>query len=180
MTVGDTPVLDRADGGCVAESPGHQRFRAALGQFATGVAIVTATTTDDCPVGLTVNSFSSVSLEPPLILWSLASSASCLPVFCAASHYAVNVLGADQVELSKTFASYHGDRFAKIAFKRGTGGVPVISQCIAWFECASYRRHEEGDHVIFIGKVERYEVKSRRPLVFYSGSYHVPIAHPWE
>jgi len=180
MTVEGAPVLERAENDCVSESAGHHRYRAALGQFATGVAVVTAMTTNDSPVGLTVNSFTSVSLEPRLILWSLATSASCLPVFCAASHYAVNVLGADQIELSKTFASYRGDRFAKITFKRGAGGVPVIPQSIAWFECANYRRHEEGDHVIFIGKVERYEVKSRRPLVFYSGSYHVPIRHPGE
>lgn len=178
MNSGETPALERMDDGISQES--YRRYRAALAQFATGVAIVTAATPEGCPVGLTVNSFSSVSLDPPLVLWSLANTAQCLPAFCTASHYAVNVLGADQIELSKSFASYRGDRFARIAFRPGAGGAPILPQCIAWFECANHRRYEAGDHTIFIGKVERYEMKSRRPLLFYSGLYHVPVLHPWK
>ena len=158
----------------------QREYRSALGQFATGVAIVTATMPNGRPIGLTVNSFSSVSLDPPLVSWSLAIRANCLPVFCAASHYAINVLGADQIGLSKSFASDRGDRFAAIDFELGAAGAPILPRCIAWFECASYSRHEAGDHIIFLGKVVRYAMKSRRPLLFYSGRYHSSELHVLE
>jgi flavin reductase (DIM6/NTAB) family NADH-FMN oxidoreductase RutF/DNA-binding MarR family transcriptional regulator len=156
----------------------RRAFRNALGRFPTGVTVVTTLTPDGAPIGLTANSFSSVSLDPPLVLWSLAKSASTLPIFLKAPHYAINVLAADQIALSRQFASVRGDRFKGVKCRLGLGGVPIIEGCTAWFECHNVARHEGGDHIILVGEVERFAEADRRSLAFHVGGYHVTAHHP--
>lgn len=151
-------------------------FRAALGRFATGVTIITARTPDGVPIGLTANSFNSVSLAPPLVLWSLALRAGSLPIFCAASHYAIHVLAADQRALAERFATRGADRFAGLPERSGVGGVPLIEGCAAVFECRNRSRHEEGDHVIFVGEVEHCSAQAdAQPLIFHGGRYYTEL-----
>lgn len=156
-------------------APAHDvdptQFRRALSQFATGVTVVTTRDADGHPVGLTANSFNSVSLEPPLVLWSLSARARSLTAFRAHSHFAVSVLAADQLELARRFAGPHADRFAGTAFRIGRGGVPVLDGCIAWFECRNRSRYEEGDHVIFVGEVEACATHLAPPLLFHRGQF---------
>ncbi len=148
-------------------------FRRALGTFPTGVAIITTKDPDGRPVGLTCNSFSSVSLDPPLVLWSLRTSSKSLPAFRAASSFAINVLAEDQGKLSARFASSAiVDKFEGVAHSEGHLGVPLIDECLARFHCSTFSEHEAGDHVIFIGRVERFEHgRKEDPLVFYKGAY---------
>ena len=151
-------------------------FRAALGMFATGVTIVTARGPGGAPVGLTANSFNSVSLVPPLVLWSLARSAGSMPAFEQGSHYAVNILAAEQHALAERFASKTADRFADVAFSEGAGGAPVIEGAVAVFECFNRSRYEEGDHVIFVGEVERCSLREgATPLIFHGGRYFTEL-----
>lgn len=149
-----------------------QEFRAALGQFATGVTIVTTRDAQGHAVGLTANSFNSVSLSPPLVLWSLAKQSTSMPGFLSATHYAINVLAADQRLLAERFASKGIDRFDGTAWHAGLSGAPVIDGAVAVFECSHRSQHDEGDHVIFVGKVEHC---SRRigvaPLLFHGGRF---------
>lgn len=154
-----------------------REFRAALGMFATGVTIVTARTADGTLIGLTANSFNSVSLEPPLVLWSLARAAASLPVFSAGSHYAINILSADQKELAERFARRGADRFAGVDWQAGAGGAPLLAGAAAHFECFNRSRYEEGDHVIFVGEVERCAHNPRTtPLLFHGGRFYTE--HP--
>jgi flavin reductase (DIM6/NTAB) family NADH-FMN oxidoreductase RutF len=146
-------------------------LRDALGEFATGVAVVTARSADGAPVGVTINSFASVSLEPPLVLWSLGLSSPSRAVFETCSHYAVNILAADQVELSQRFSQSQEDRFAGLALKVGAGGTPLLSGCSAWFECRNEIRYPGGDHVILVGYVENFRRETKSPLVFHGGRY---------
>ena len=160
----------------LAPSFSAQDFRAALGMFATGVTIVTARDADGAPVGLTANSFNSVSLTPPLVLWSLARSAGSMPAFERGSHYAINILAADQHALAERFASKSVDRFADLAFSAGAGGAPVIEGAAAVFECFNRSRYEEGDHVIFVGEVERCAWRTgAQPLIFHGGRYFTEL-----
>ena len=152
-------------------------FRRALGQFATGVAIMTARSGDRL-VGVTANSFSSVSLDPPLILWSLELRAQSLPVFRDASHFAVNVLAADQVPLSTRFARSSQDKFQAAEWKPGRSGVPLLAGVAAQLECEREREYEGGDHVIFIGRVERFARFDREVLLFAHGRYGLAADHP--
>ena len=154
-----------------------QEFRAALGMFATGVTIVTARATDGTVIGLTANSFNSVSLAPPLVLWSLARAAASLPVFSAGSHYAINILAADQRPLAELFATRGADRWKDVAFDQGAGGAPLLHGAAATFECFNRSRYEEGDHVIFVGEVERCTHRSGvSPLLFHGGRFYTE--HP--
>lgn len=155
-----------------------REFRNALGNFATGVTIVTAVGEDGRRVGLTANSFSSVSLDPPLVLWSLSRKAPSLPVFTDASHFAINVLAEDQVALSNRFASPAKDKFEGVAWRPGLGGAPLIDGCVASFECRNYMQYDGGDHVIFVGHVDRFDYSARAPLLFVSGGYRVARDHP--
>ena len=151
-------------------------FRAALGMFATGVTIVTARGADGEPVGLTANSFNSVSLEPPLVLWSLARSAGSMPAFERGSHYTINILAADQHALAERFASKAADRFRDLMFREGAGGAPILDGAAAVFECFNRSRYEEGDHVIFVGEVERCEQRAgAQPLIFHGGRYFTEL-----
>jgi 3-hydroxy-9,10-secoandrosta-1,3,5(10)-triene-9,17-dione monooxygenase reductase component len=148
-------------------------FRSALGCFPTGVCLITTLAPDGQRVGLTANSFSSVSLDPPMVLWSLARTASSAPVFRDAEYFAINVLGAGDEALSSHFAKSGADKFAAFAerFTAGLGGVPVLQGAAASFECHSRHRYYGGDHIIVIGVVERYTHGERPPLVFHRGKY---------
>lgn len=146
-------------------------FRDALGMFATGVAVVATRAPSGEPIGLTVNSFSSVSLDPPLIFWSLASSLSSRPVFEACEYYSVNVLSAEQQHLSQLFASRSDDKFVGLDIDEGLYGVPLLRECCARFECRNIIRHPGGDHVVFVSEVVRFEREDRAPLVFHGGAY---------
>jgi flavin reductase (DIM6/NTAB) family NADH-FMN oxidoreductase RutF len=153
------------------------QFRQALGMFATGVTIVTARAADGSFVGLTANSFNSVSLSPPLVLWSLSRSAGSMASFSTGSHYAINILGAEQQELARQFASRDGDRFAGVAFSAGAGGAPLLNGAAATFECFNRSRYEEGDHVIFVGEVENCAHRTgASPLLFHGGKFYAE--HP--
>src|SRR5690348_6481159 len=133
-------------------------FRSALGCFATGVCLVTTLAPDGRRVGLTANSFSSVSLDPPMVLWSLARTATSAPVFRDAEYFAINVLAAPDAELSSHFARPGEDKFARFAerFHEGLAGLPLLAGALASFECHTRHRYYGGDHVIVIGVVERY------------------------
>jgi flavin reductase (DIM6/NTAB) family NADH-FMN oxidoreductase RutF len=148
-------------------------FRTALGTFPTGVCLITTLAPDGQRAGLTVNSFSSVSLEPPMVLWSLARTANCAPVFRDAEYFAINVLGADDAALSTHFARPGADKFAPYSgkFLEGIAGVPVLKGAVATFECHSRHRYYGGDHIVIIGVVERYAHTDRVPLLFSRGSY---------
>lgn len=145
-------------------------FRDALGCFATGVTVVTARAKDGRPFGVTVNSFSSLSLDPPLILWSLSSHSGTYSAFVEASHFAVHVLCQGQENLCLQFARSGIDRFNGVELGEGTGGVPILPDTAALFECRSLYRYWGGDHVIFIGRVDRFQQwPERKPLVFHQG-----------
>ena len=151
-------------------------FRAALAMFATGVTIVTACDAAGMPVGLTANSFNSVSIEPPLVLWSLSQQAGSMPAFARGSHYAINILAAGQHALAERFASRGHDRFEGVAFRPGASGVPVLEGAAAVFECFNRSRYEEGDHVIFVGEVERCARRDgAQPLIFHGGRYFTEL-----
>jgi len=157
-------------------SPPHpsldvREFRNALGLFATGVTVVTALSTDGRRVGLTCNSFSSVSLKPPLILWSLSLYSPNLPVYLQAPRFAINILAADQAGLSRRFSTPVGDRFEGVEVIDGEGGVPLIVGAAAHLECRNETRHYSGDHVILIGQVTRYAYRDVEPLIFSRGRY---------
>lgn len=146
-------------------------FRNALGSFATGVTVVTTRGEDGRAVGLTCNSFSSVSLKPPLVLWSLSLYSPNLPVFLKAGHFAVNVLAADQTALSRRFATPMADKFEGVAWTPGEGGCPLLAGAAAHMQCSNETRHYSGDHVILIGQVLRYAYRDVEPLVFARGRY---------
>lgn len=146
-------------------------FRNALGSYATGVTIITAAGDDKKPYGLTCNSFASVSLNPPLVLWSLVLYSSSLSIFQNASHFAVNVLGATQQELANKFAKSSEDKFAGVDWTPGLGSAPLLTESVANFQCRSVNRYYGGDHVIFLGAVEAYSYNRREPLLFARGGY---------
>lgn len=150
-------------------------FRSALGSFATGVTVITARGANNELAGLTVNSFASVSLTPPLVLWSLSLYSPVLAVFQHCSHYAINVLAADQADLSDHFAKSTNDRsgekFSGLEFDTGRGGAPLLPGCCARFECRNETRHAGGDHLIFVGLVEKFVREDRAPLLFQGGRY---------
>jgi flavin reductase (DIM6/NTAB) family NADH-FMN oxidoreductase RutF len=155
----------------------NAEFRTALGMFATGVTIVTARAPDGSLVGLTANSFNSVSLSPPLVLWSLSQAASSMAAFRTGSHYAINILGADQQALAQRFSTRHVDRFADVAFVEGQSGAPLLTGTVASFECFNRSRYVEGDHVIFVGEVERCSHRAgTSPLLYHGGKFYTE--HP--
>ena len=145
--------------------------------FATGVTIVTARTPAGILVGLTANSFNSVSLSPPLVLWSLSQAASSMTALSSGSHYAINILAAGQKELAERFASRREDRWKDVQFTEGIGGAPLLTGAAATFECFNRSRYEEGDHVIFVGEVERCSHQAgAAPLLFHGGRFYTE--HP--
>jgi 3-hydroxy-9,10-secoandrosta-1,3,5(10)-triene-9,17-dione monooxygenase reductase component len=148
-----------------------KQFRKALGSFTTGVTVVTTRGVEGEDVGLTANSFNSVSLDPPMVLWSLDRKSSSAAAFLAAEHFAVHILASDQEHVSNQFAKRGIDRFAGLAVERGHGDVPLLAGCSARFECRALYRHDGGDHVIFVGEVVAFDSFGRAPLVFHAGNY---------
>lgn len=149
------------------------QLRSALGRFTTGVTIVSCVGPDGAAVGLTANSFQALSLDPPLVLWSLRASSPSLPAFQAATHFAVNVLGEAQVDLSRRFASRRDDKFDDGVWAAGSQGAPVLAGCTAVFECQTVSQQQAGDHVLFIGQVLTTSEAPIPPLLFQAGHYHL-------
>jgi 3-hydroxy-9,10-secoandrosta-1,3,5(10)-triene-9,17-dione monooxygenase reductase component len=154
-----------------ASSFDKRSLRDAFGSFATGVTIVTTAGADGTDIGLTANSFSSVSLDPPMVLWSLARSSGSIEAFRNNAHFAVHILSADQEALSARFASKGVDRFAGLALQRGPDGIPLLPECMARFACKLAYQYEGGDHVIFVGEIIDFSHSARKPLVFHGGRY---------
>ena len=150
---------------------GPDELRQALGRFVTGVTIVTCRDENGAPVGLTANSFNALSLDPPLVLWSLREASASIAAFTTASHFAVNVLSADQVDLSRRFARPSSAKFDEGEWSDGQGGAPLLAGCVAVFECRRRSHHPAGDHVLFIGEVERIGGSASTPLVYHAGHY---------
>lgn len=147
-------------------------FRQALSQFATGVTVITTRLADGSYRGLTASSFNSVSLEPPLVLWSLSNGANSLPIFTGNSHYVINVLSAGQEELARRFSRRDGENpFTRTPFELSRTGQPILKGVTAWFECHNRSRYPEGDHVIFVGEVEECAVEPQPALVFHAGRF---------
>lgn len=153
-----------------------EEFRAALGQFTTGVTIVTARDPQGQLIGLTANSFNSVSLTPPLVLWSLSRQSTSMPGFQRASQYAINVLAADQRVLAERFARKGIDRFEGTPWRAGLTGAPLIEGAVATFECRHHGCHDAGDHVIFVGQVEHCHRRvGVAPLVYHGGRFFTEL-----
>ncbi len=149
-----------------------RRLRTALGRFTTGITIVSCIDEAGAYVGLTVNSFNSVSLEPPLVLWSLRRESPILAAFEAAPRFAVNVLAEVQIGLSRRFASAHAHRFAGGQWSLGGHGTPVLNDAAAVFECEFHTRQDAGDHRLYIGRVLAFTENAQAPLLYRSGHYH--------
>ncbi len=147
------------------------RFRQVLGRFATGVTVVTGMA-GNAPVGLAVNSFTSVSLEPPLVAFCVARTSRTWPLLRSTGAFCVNILADDQEALSRAFAGRPPDRFQGVGWRRGPSGNPILSDVLAWIECTVVAEHDAGDHVIVVGRVLDLDVgHDGRPLVFYRGGY---------
>ncbi|MDN7908510.1 flavin reductase family protein [Burkholderia diffusa] len=156
-----------------------QRLRAAFGQFPTGVTVITTRSPDGRKVGLTANSFSSLSLDPPLVLWSLRKVAPSRPDFVAATHFAINILAHDQIALSRRFATPSADKFDGVPHvEADAGGVPCLDGASARFVCRNVGHYEGGDHLLFIGQIEQFDTFGKAPLVFHAGQYRAISAHP--
>lgn len=156
-----------------------RQFRDALGAFTTGVTIVTTCDQQGRDVGLTVNSFNSVSLDPPLVLWSLAKSAASLGAFQNAEYFAVHILASDQQPLSDRFAKRGAEKFKGLTPARGNGGIPLLDGCAARFECRSRFEYDGGDHEIFVGEVITFERFDRPPLAFHGGRYAYAVTREY-
>ena len=154
-------------------------YRRALAQFPTGVTVVSTTHVDGSRVGLTASSFNSVSMQPPLILWSVANNTYCARVFEQSECFVVNVLGKQQVDISNGFASRVAERFEGIDYRIAPCGCPVIADTAAWFECRVWNLYDGGDHMIVVGEVRDFQYNDAvMPLVFTRGSYAVPVPQP--
>ncbi len=150
-------------------------FRQALGAFTTGVTIVTTVDAAGADVGVTANSFNSVSLAPPMVLWSLGRNSTNIAAFLAAKHFAVHILASDQHELATRFAQKNIDRFAGLELARGADRIALLGGCTARFECKTAFQYEGGDHVIFVGEVLNFEHCEREPLIFKRGRFGMAI-----
>ncbi len=147
------------------------RFKAALSRFATGVTIITTRESSGDPTGFTASSLSSLSLDPPMVLFCLARHASCFDAFDASSTFAINILSHGQEELSNRFAQKGENKFEGLAWNEGRNGAPLLEGCLANIECTTVNRVPGGDHQIFVGKVEEARVADGQPLLYYQGKY---------
>lgn len=170
-TISATPV----DHGHPADNP--RAYRQCLGQFATGVTIIT-TDVDGQRGGVTANSYTSVSLDPPLVLWSIGRQSRSFHLFERARHFAVNILGEDQIAVARHFSGSAEDKFAEAEWRPNSHGVPLIEGAVASLECSVEMIHEGGDHLIIVGRVERYARFDGRPLLFMQGVFGVGGEHP--
>ena len=158
-------------------SPSHDRilrpeeFRRACARYATGITVATALSPDGKPEGLTVNSFTSVSMEPPLILVCIAKTATVYASFLAAKAFIINILREDQIDLSQHFAASKDDRFEGLAWREGVHGAPVLDGVLAVLECARHGSFDAGDHTVFIGLVEHAESHEGVPLLYFASAY---------
>lgn len=155
-----------------------REFRRVLGHFATGVTVVTTLDENGAPVGITVNSFNSVSLEPPMVLWSIARKSGKRAAFENSEYFVVNILGADQVALSQRFARGGDTQFTDIQWRPGIGGTPLLPACAARFQCRKVYQYDGGDHIIIVGRVDRFDETTSEALVFHRGKYGVVETHP--
>jgi len=151
--------------------PGPEEFRRACARYATGVTVTTVEGLQGTPQGLTVNSFTSVSLDPLLVLVCIDKSATAHPHFMAARGFAINVLSEDQIALSQHFATYAGDRFEALPWHAGLHGAPILEGILASLECSTWQRVDAGDHTLMLGQVERVELHAGAPLVYFAGAY---------
>ena len=147
------------------------QFRQALSQFATGVCVITTRLADGSFRGLTASSFNSVSLTPPLVLWSLGNVANSLPIFSGNSHYVINVLNAEQAHLAQRFSRRTDNPFEGVEYELSRTGHPILKGVSAWFECHNRSRYPEGDHVIFVGEVEECACLPHAALIFHAGQF---------
>jgi 3-hydroxy-9,10-secoandrosta-1,3,5(10)-triene-9,17-dione monooxygenase reductase component len=155
----------------VVITPDDRRFREVFGHFATGVTIITAMDGDE-PVGMAANSFTSVSLDPPLVLFCVAHSSSTWPRIQGAGKFAINILGEHHEELSRLFAQRDADRFGSTPWHRGVSGSPVLDEAIAYVDCSFEAEYPGGDHMIIVGRVLDLDMREdARPLLFYKGTY---------
>ena len=159
MNTKSSPSFDKRD------------LRNALGSFGTGVTVVTSGSKQTRLVGVTANSFSSVSLDPPIVLWSLGSTSPSLDVFDASGRFVINILSLQQMDLSKKFSSNLSDKFEGVDFGEGLNGLPVLNDCVATIECKTIQRTVVGDHVLFLGQVEKYFYERKPTLLFCQGNY---------
>lgn len=150
-----------------------REFRNALGTFTTGVTIVTTRSLSGRPIGLTANSFNSVSIDPPLVLWSIGKSSRALQDFRDADYWAVHILADGQETLANGFASKSDDKFAGVSSAEGIGGVPLLAGCVSIFQCKAEQAYDAGDHIILLGRVLEFERNNKTPLVFAQGNYAV-------
>lgn len=155
-----------------------REIRNLLGQFATGVTVITTRAENGRKVGMTANSFSSLSLDPPLILWSLSKSAPSLSDFMAAEHFAIHMLAQEHHQLSGHFATASEDKFAGIEHQDSKIGVPILGNALATLLCRNITQYDGGDHLIFIGQIEHYQQRQGDPLVFHAGKYRIAAEHP--
>ena len=155
-------------------------FREALGRFASGITVMTTRDNSGAPYGVTAPSFPSLSLDPPMVQWSLRNAAYSLPVFLEAGRFAVNVLSAGQESISRRFATPEIDRFAGLRTEAGLGELSLIEGALAWIECSLETTLEGGDHTILVGKVLRARTFDRQPLLYWRGSYLAATSDPTE
>lgn len=156
----------------------QRELRHLLGQFATGVTVVTTIGKNEKKVGMTANSFTSVSLNPPLILWNIAKSSSNLEHFQNCELFAINILNAQQHQESNHFAKSAEDKFSQIDSVASVHGIPVLSDALATLICKNYQMVEAGDHYIMLGQIEQFSHNDAKPLLFHNGQYHQAQLHP--
>jgi flavin reductase (DIM6/NTAB) family NADH-FMN oxidoreductase RutF len=166
-----SPVAHRRPNAIAAPAFSERQFRNAMGQFATGVAVICAPGPPNRFVGFTANSFNSLSLDPPLVVWSLNRRSASLAAFENAEHYTINILAHDQVDLARRFSRPHTDRFEGVDFKLGKAGAPLINGCVAWFECRHHAQHRVGDHMLFVGEVTTCRRRKDAGLLFHHGRF---------
>lgn len=149
-----------------------RKFRNALGRFATGVTVITARAQDGSPIGLTANSFSSVSLDPAMVLWSLGRQSPRVEDYVACDGYAIHILSKDQEALSNRFATPSDNKFDNLDWYEGEMGIPMLRDVETWFVCKNQTRHDGGDHIIFVGEVTTFnDAMIEDPLLFFGGRY---------
>lgn len=146
-------------------------LRRVMGHFATGVTVITTIGKDGRPFGLTANAFTSVSLEPPLLLISVDKKAESYPCFEESRVFTVNILSEEQEALSRKFAVSGGNKFEGVAYHNGANGVPILEGTLAYLECKLYAAYEGGDHTLYLGEIEQTETVERKPLLFFRGGY---------
>ena len=148
----------------------NKNLRNVLSKFATGVTIVSTIDDDGKPVGMTVNSFTSVSLDPPLVLWNIGINQPSYDIFLNAKGYSVSILSKDQRDICNLFSSSVDNKFNNIDFVLSDNGFPIIRKSLAWFDCLQWKNYPGGDHQILVGEVINFQANENDPLIFWNGS----------